>query len=104
MIRAAPLLQILHHSSSRLLVNRNVVTSHAINILPTFPASRLQRELDVGEGLCDFGGEAGGDGDGGCVGVPTAWSGWLGVGLMDCWLEGMGWDGMGHVTNLGRRF
>ena len=71
MIRTAPLLEVLHHGSSRLLINRNVIASNAINLLPPLATGSLQRELDIGESLGDFGVEAGGDGDIVCVWVPT---------------------------------
>ena len=92
MIRTAPLLHILRHSTSRLLINRDVIAPDTINLLPPFPASSLQCEFNIGEGLGDFGVEVGGDGDGGCVWVPAAWSVWLDG---DRWIgrKEMGWSG-----------
>ena len=63
MVHPTPLLQILHHSSSRLLINRNMIALDAVDLRPPFSASGLQREINVREGLGDFGGEVGGDGD-----------------------------------------
>jgi hypothetical protein len=40
-----------------------MIALDAVDLRPPFSASGLQREINVREGLGDFGGEVGGDGD-----------------------------------------
>lgn len=55
MIRATPLLIIPHHSRSRSVVHKQVITSDAIDLAPAFAAGGFQREFDVRESLVDLG-------------------------------------------------
>lgn len=55
MLRPTPLLEIPHHSRSRVLVQRQVIAPDAIDLAPAFSASGFQREIDVGESLVNFG-------------------------------------------------
>jgi len=55
MLRPTPLLEIPNHSRSRILVQRQVIASDAIDLAPAFAASGFQREIGVGERLVDLG-------------------------------------------------
>lgn len=73
MVLTTPLLQTPRHDPRHLLIQGDMQTAHAVNFAPTFTAGGFERELDVGEGLVDFGVEVGGDRDGVCLGgVPAA--------------------------------
>ena len=55
MISPTPLLEIPDHSSRRILVQRQVIASDAIDLAPAFAASGLQSQIDVRESLVDLG-------------------------------------------------
>lgn len=77
MISPTPLLEISDHSSRRVLVQRQVVASDAIDLAPAFAASSFQGQIDIRERLVDLGVEVLRDPGrgGGEVGVrvPAAW-------------------------------
>lgn len=77
MMPGTPLLHIPHHGLFGLVVERNVVRIDAKDLVPAGAAGRLEREVDVGEGLVDLGAGGGGDGAGGDV--PAACLGGEGV-------------------------
>lgn len=70
------MLEILHHSRSRSLVQGQVVASDVVDLAPAFAASGFKREINVGESLADLGVEVVRDPGGGVGrvsgGIPAA--------------------------------